>query len=151
MRNDLWRFVLSGVGAALFLGLCTYVFLNYERYYPLITGFSQDPSSYEGRVIELEGKIVEREGRYYIASTSNIPVEIKYDWSKEGSSKPGSAVILGVLHKEGIIEVLGIHPRKHHMVKYYVSGLGIIIFLFIFFKEWRVSLKGFKERGERGA
>jgi len=129
--------------------LCTYTFINYDDHYPSIKGFSENPALYEGRIIEMEGRIIEKNNEYYILSTSNIPVRLRYDWSRWTPSESGTVALIGIMHRDFSIEVIDREPERDHMIKYYVSIIGFIIFLFIFLKDWRITLKGFKERHDK--
>ena len=136
---------ISLAALVVFLLLSAYSFSMYERYYPSITGFSKNPQMYDGRIIEAEGRIYQSDGRYFLETTSNIPVEIVSDKEIE-VPKLGSGVVVGRLRGDGTLQVEDIHIEDYHDFKYAVSIAAFLVFLAFFFRAWRISLRGFAVR-----
>ena len=123
------------------------IFLDYEDHYPTLTSFLRDSRAYEGKLMMIEGRIIERGGNHYVVSTSNIPVRIVYEQSEFEDLRSPAVAVLGELTGDGGIKVFEVHHEKFLTIRYYVSFIVFIMFLFFFFKEWKLTLRGFSERG----
>jgi hypothetical protein len=136
------RLLLSFIGMIGLVLLSIFLLTYYEDYYPSIKDLNENPERYDQLLTEQYGRIKEFREEGFILLSGNEEILVK---TKE-IRKPiqGSLSILGIFHKEGFIELSDVHYFDYNNSKYVVSVIGLIIFLFIFFKEWKITSRGFK-------
>jgi|SRR3989344_2101411 len=137
------RIVIFAIGVIGLLFLSIFSLTNYNHYYPSIKNFNDNPEKYEGITTEQHGVIKEINKNEFIFSIGNQDILVKSDFEIR-KPKQGSVDIIGVFRKEGFIELKDIHYFDYNNSKYLTSVIGLIIFLFIFFKEWKLTFRGFK-------
>jgi hypothetical protein len=106
--------------------------------YPVFEPF--DLEEHEGEKIALYYmKIVEREGSVYYAETSLTGKRVRI--LSDGDFAPGEVVSFYGLIKEGMLvnEEYRLHPYPNAL--YYLSALGLMLFLVLFLRKWRFSLR----------
>ena len=57
----------------------------------------------------------------------------------------GQIYVLGTLNVDGTANALDVHDLSYNYLKYFISFFALVIFLFIFFKEWKFKKWGFVE------
>lgn len=59
--------------------------------------------------------------------------------------KYGEVLVYGIIKKDRSIQAIAVHNYNYNYLLYTISGItGIIIFL-IFLKQWKLTLRGFKD------
>ena len=126
------------------VSIMLYSYENYHKYYPSLATFQNDPESLEGVKAENCGiaeyvskdQLVIRGGYERIQVKANNPRYPKY----------GTVCVIGYYNKEGYIEAEDIRYNDYIFVKYFLSSLSILYIIYVFFKEWKLTRKGFIEK-----
>lgn len=109
------------------------------------------PEEYDGAIWQIGGSIVETDNTFvYVADdTANRPIKIlKFEGLETVNLKLDAITVVGVFEKDGEFFIpMKVRVHKYLFLKYVVSFIGLFMFLYIFFKEWKLTLKGFKPRG----
>ncbi len=133
-------FVIVGITGLILMSI--FSLTNYNNYYPSIKDLNENPSRYDGILTEQYGLIKEIKEDSFILVSGDSRILVKANNIREPTQ--GSVNILGVFNKESFIELKNIHYSDYNNTKYLVSIMGLIMFLFIFFREWRITFRGFK-------
>ena|SRR3989344_9053241 len=67
--------------------------------------------------------------------------------SGSGIIKPvyGETVLFLDFKKDGIIKLIDYHNYNYNYFLYVISFFAFVVFIVIFFKEWKITLRGFKD------
>ncbi len=101
--------------------------------------------------IELEGTIYENINNsafYFDVFGFNKPILVTFEQRDQPfpDSKLHTLAIWGSFYYDGTFYMKEGRITYFHITKYIVSFIGLIWFLVIFFKEWKITIKGFEER-----
>lgn len=108
-----------------------------------IENYFGDPEKYGGIKIENFGRIVNiSEDHFYFDIGS---AKLKVFGSGIRIPILGEMVIYLDYRKDGIIEMIDFHTYDYNFILYGISFAALIVFVFIFLKEWKFSWKGFKD------
>ena len=61
----------------------------------------------------------------------------------------GETMVYGTFHPDGTIQAAAVHNYNYNYFLYFFSFFAGIFVLFIFHQEWRITLHGIEERGNR--
>tara|TARA_Y100000310_G_scaffold202322_1_gene202456 strand:- start:474 stop:893 length:420 start_codon:yes stop_codon:yes gene_type:complete len=136
------KLLFSFIGIIGLVLLSIFSLTQYDNYYPSIKDLNENPERYDQLLTEQYGRIKEFREDGFILLSGNEEILVKTKNIRNPIQ--GSLSILGTFHKEGFIELNNIHYFDYNNSKYVVSVIGLIIFLFIFFKEWKITSRGFK-------
>lgn len=131
------------VAAIALIALMYYSYEYHDRYYPSATDFLKDPVKYDGRITEQQGRIGNITNESFVAFFGEDSVLVKYPNVEK--PKYGFLTFVGYYKKEGYIEAKEIRHNNYNDGKYIFSVVGMIIFLFIFFREWKITSRGFED------
>lgn len=133
-------FILIGITGLVLLSI--FSLTNYNNYYPSIKDLNENPERYNKILTEQYGLIEEIKEDSFILVSGDSKILVKAN----NIRKPiqGSVNILGVFNKDGFIELEDIHYSDYNNTKYLASIIGLLLFLFIFLKEWKITSGGFK-------
>lgn len=138
--------------------LCIYSYLEYNKYYPSITAIKQNPEQYMEKIVEYRsGDITEinEAGKTFIYTSGKESIQVNY--SQNFTPKPAISGQTSILVKlsQNYVELVDIHNHDYNSYKYLISVLGIIIFIYYFFKEWKFNKFRFipkiPEHGDKNA
>ena len=120
-----------------------YSYQVYKNNYPFINSYLQNPDEHKGKELYSTGKILEITKDYFIFDTGLKEIKITHNKNiKITLTKFGLTEIL-VTEKEGEFNLITHHNQNYNFSKYILSGIGFIIFLLIFSKEWKLTKRGF--------
>tara|TARA_Y100000310_G_scaffold85243_2_gene82058 strand:+ start:597 stop:1064 length:468 start_codon:yes stop_codon:yes gene_type:complete len=133
-----WIFLVLGV-----VLLCAYSYSYYNEHYPSLSSYLKD-DVYEGRIAENCGKMGEKveDGFELIYGKDKIFVKTDEEVKRP---KWGFVCVLGE-YSNGTILMRKYHSADYNNIKYGISFIALIIFAFIFFREWEIKGLRFKER-----
>jgi len=81
-------------------------------------------------------------GGFYLAYNEQI---IPIHYSEEYSPPHfGNILVYGTFNKEGYVEAIGIHNYDYNYVIYFISLIAFFFGVWLFFKEWKITYRGFK-------
>ena len=136
------KLLFSFIGMVGLILLSMFSLTQYNDYYPSVKDFNENPEKYDQLLTEQYGRIKEFREEGFILLLGDEEILVK----SKSIRKPiqGTLSILGTFHKEGFIELHDFHYFDYNNSKYVISIIGLIMFLFIFFKEWKITSRGFK-------
>ena len=108
-----------------------------------ISNYLKNPQEFGNYQDELFGKIVNMsQGHFYF----NIgDKNIKIYGSGVKKSVLGETVLFVDFKKDGKIQLIDYHNYNYNYFIYIISFFALIIFVIIFFKEWKFTSRGFKD------
>lgn len=131
--------------------LLIFVSLIYDRAYfadAVHPGFSfnkylQDPGLYGGEKVEVFGTFRNfSENSFYFNLGDK---EIKIYGSNVEKPILGETVLYLDFRKDGIIELIDYHNYNFNYALYALSLMAVLLFIILFFKEWKFSFGGFED------
>lgn len=137
--------LLSLVSLALLVGLVVYSSLVYHEIDPSIGYLRENPERLNNRLIELSGEFVEEDGNLYLVSGKD-KIMVKANGLDTSNAYLGLVGIKGLYKKEGFVELVETHRYNYIFLKYPLSLFAFMVFIFIFFKEWRITRRGLECR-----
>ena len=130
--------------AILLLALMMYYsYTSHDKYYPSISDFVKDPEKYDDIFTEQQVNVYNITADSFMARFGNDEVLVKYKNARQ--PKYGLLTFTGYYKKAGYIEATEVKYNDYSHGKYLFSFIGLFIFLYIFFKEWKITLRGFKD------
>ena len=127
-----------------FFSLLSYEFYLSKPYYPATIGeFASSPSKYEGAETEFTGPLINLSEAHFYMSVNQVPLKVYFSGQK--APKAGQVYARVILNRDATATALETHNMDYNYLKYYVSALGFILFLLIFFKEWKIKKLRFVE------
>lgn len=114
---------------------------NPERSFNL-RNYTQNPQKFAGQY-EQFGKIINISQDHFYFSAGGESIKV----FGSGIKTPvyGETVIFVDYRKDGRIELIDYHNYNYNYILYALSLLALIIFIVIFFREWRITLRGFRD------
>ena len=100
-------------------------------------------SKYEGAETEFTGHLINLSEDYFYMSVNQVPLKVYFSGQK--SPKSGQIYAHIILNRDLTATAIETHNMNYNYLKYYVSALGFILFLLIFFKEWKIKKLRFVE------
>lgn len=136
--------IISIIALILFLILSIYMVSYHSLYYPSIDDLLSNPEKFHNKLVEQYGVVSDKiEGSFYINWGNE---KIKVISNETGITKYGYTTVYGIFKKEGYIQALKLHHHNYNNLKYLVSILAGLIFIYLFFKEWKIIKGGFKRK-----
>ena len=106
--------------------------------------FLQDPKTYGGYRGERFGAITEVYDNYFYFSVGERVLKV---FGKAEKPRFGEVTAHLEFRKDGTIQLLAYHHYKYNLFLYAVSLVAFGIFLRLFFREWRLTKRGFEAKG----
>lgn len=103
--------------------------------------YLENPEKYGGVKSQRMGKIMEINYGYFLFSGSDKPIKVI---GKIERPILGETLIYVHYRKDGIIELIDYHNYNFNYILYLISLFAIAVFLIIFFKEWKLTKRGFE-------
>ncbi len=130
------------IAALLLAGMMYYSYAEHDRYYPSISDFAKNPEKYDGMITEHQMQVYNITNESFMARFGDDSILVKY----QNAQKPkfGMLTVLGYYKKEGYIQAIKIRYNNYNNGKYILSVFGLFLFLIIFFREWKITLRGFE-------
>ena len=107
-----------------------------------ISNYLSSPEKYDGYKMEVMGRIVKISQEHFVFNIGSMDLNIL----GSGIQKPvlGETALYVNFRGDGTIEMIDYHNYNYNHVLYIISLIAIILFLTIFFKEWKITSGGFK-------
>ena len=133
--------VLILVVVLLLIENISYSYHNIDKF--TITKYLENPQKYGGVKLENFGKIVSISQDHFYFDIGSRDLKIY----GSGIKRPilGELVVYTNYNKNGRIEMIDYHTYDYNYVIYGISFIALIIFIIIFFVEWKFSRRGFKD------
>lgn len=141
---------LAGIGyfLVLILVLTIYVHDNLRDVDKAKEGFTiinylKNPQKYGDHKAESMAKIINISQDHFYINVGNTNLKVM----GSGIRRPvlGETAVFLNYRKDGIIELVDYHNYNCNYVLYFVSFFAIIISIIIFFREWKITARGFKD------
>ena len=139
LLNRIWYFFLI----VLIAGLLFYNHPSFGKEPFLLDDFLVSPEKYHNMEREFVGTVYNKTADYFYMNINSKQIKIIYPDVREPVF--GELSVYGRADKAGFVEALEIHYRDYMTSMYFVSLIAFLIFLKIFFREWRLSKGGFAE------
>jgi len=99
-----------------------------------------------GKETQHFGKIINiSEGHFYIhTGSSNLRIESSY-MPEVRKVRFGETVVHVMPREGGIVEGIDYHNYDYNYLLYIISFIALVVFIVLFFKEWRVTFGGFED------
>lgn len=133
------------------IGLSVYSFARPLKDQDSVSFFLKNPDYYDGIIAENSGPIEDIQEFSFVMVKGKNKILVKHDGTIGEVRKPilGTMDLVGIYHKEGYIEATDFRYDDYNFVKYILSAISFIIFTIYFFKEWKLTWKGFEIRGAK--
>ena len=127
----------------LFVLLSVDFYLSKKYYVSSSDSFLDNPSKYSGQLSEFAGPVINSSESGFYMSVNRRPLKVYYS----GIEKPkfGQLYAHVKLNGDGTATALEVHKLSYNYLKYIISFFAFIIFLFIFFNEWKIRKWRFEE------
>ena len=92
------------------------------------------------------GKVINiSEDHFYLRTvSSNIRID-SLGMPKVRKAKYGETVVHVIYREKGVVEGVDYHNYDYNYILYVVSFFSLFVLLFVFFKEWKLTLRGFED------
>ncbi|MBS3096723.1 hypothetical protein J4480_04755 [Candidatus Woesearchaeota archaeon] len=129
--------ILYLVVLTIFFLLSADFYLKKGFYPPSSDEFLSNPSKYAGQNTKFTGSIINITANSFYMRVNQKPIKIHYP----GMEKPkfGQVYTLVRLNHDGTATALQVHNLSYNYIKYILSFFAFILFLFIFFREWKLD------------
>jgi hypothetical protein len=145
--NRLWPKIIL---AAVILALCLYSQFEYSRRHSSIDDVKKDPDRFENVSFRSEGTVrnlvvEEGESRFgFIVMGDEIQAIYR---GKTVIEEGDYVIVFGTLHmKQGFLLVDRLHIYRDIRRLYALSVVGLVLLLFVFFRDWSFSWRTFEWR-----
>jgi len=101
------------------------------------------PGKYEGHKGQRFGKIVNISQEYFYLDLGTHTIKVIGSGVKKAVY--GETVFFIDFKRDGIMELIDYHNYNYNYFLYIVSFFAFLLFIYIFFKEWKLTLGGFKD------
>lgn len=108
-----------------------------------IKKYLENPQKYGGVKIENFGRIVNISQDHFYFDIGSTDLKVFGSGVKEPVL--GEMVVYLDYRKDGRIKMIDFHTYDYNFILYGISFIALIVFIFIFLKEWKFSWKGFKD------
>ena len=107
-----------------------------------IRGYLNDPQKYGSHQIESMVKITAISEDHFYVNLEGTQLNVV----GSGIKMPvfGQTAAFLDFRKDGTIKLIDYHNYNYNYLLYIMSFFALIVFLIIFFKEWKITLRGFK-------
>lgn len=97
------------------------------------------------RKAQIFGKIINISKDHFYIDTGSLNRRIEFS-NMPGIRKAryGETVVYVIFRKDGMIEGIDYHNYDYNYLLYFLSFIALIVFLVIFFREWKFTLRGFE-------
>ncbi len=147
MGRNFKKLKIVGYFSAVILMLFLFAYDNYftnnrSKNNFTVNNYLANPKEYGGLQLEALGVIGNISENYFYFDMGGRSIKV----FGSGIKRPvlGETLVFLDYRKDGVIKLIDYHNYNFNYVLYAVSFLSVIIFILIFFKEWKITLRGFK-------
>ena len=105
--------------------------------------YIKNPELYGGHKAERLAKIVNISRDHFYIRIGDKDVNVMGSNIKRPTM--GESVFFLNYRKDGIIELIDYHNYNYNYLLYSISFIAVILFFIIFFKEWKLTKRGFRD------
>jgi len=109
--------------------------------------FQKNPEAYQGITKQIMGKYVKTTNYGFILNYNGQQMPILYDYA-HNPPKYGEILVYGTFQNDGTIQALEVHNYDYNYIIYLISFIAFLFIVQLFFKEWKLTKKGFIPRRE---
>lgn len=119
----------------IFIILSVDFYLSKKYYSPSSDDILANPKEFSGKKFTFIGPVINASSSSFYLYINHRPLRVHY----KDLQKPvlGQIYILATINHDGTANALDVHDLSYNYIKYFISFLAFIIFLFIFFREWK--------------
>jgi len=117
---------------------------NIKKYGFSLNNYLENPDRHGNRTDERFGRIVNISTDYFYFDTGGTTIKIYGPGVRKAVY--GETALLLSYGKDGKISMIQYHNYNYNYFLYAVSVLAVIVFIIMFFKEWKMTLRGFKSK-----
>ena len=128
---------------AAFILLTIDFYLTKKYYQPRIDDMVSNPKLHEGKIAEYAGPVLNVSSDSFYMLINRRPLKVYY--ANLEKPKLGQVYVQVKLNADGTANGLQVHVLSYNYLKYYVSIFAALLFLFIFFREWKFKKWRFVE------
>ncbi|MDP6547558.1 MAG: hypothetical protein QF917_01195 [Candidatus Woesearchaeota archaeon] len=125
------------------LTLSLYYLVVYDSQAPSADNFFPNPELYSGQKLEFAGRVLNHTNDYFYMKTNQRILKVYYP--ALNPPKFGQIEVITVLNADGTLTAAAVHNSDFNYFKYLLSLLTIPLFLFIFFREWKIKNWRFRQ------
>lgn len=141
MKPNKFFYWICAVAAIGILAYNNYTYGNPDEGYFSIENYLKNPEQYGGHTEEHFGNIVYAgKDRFYL-SLGTTTLEV---YGSIESPVLGETAVFLDFGKDGKIRMIGYHNYNYNYLLYAASVLALVVFAILFFKEWKLTPRGFK-------
>ena len=118
-------------------------YLSKKYYTPSSNDIFTNPEEFSGKKLTFIGPVINISSSSFYMRINHRPLKVYYKELR--NPVLGQIYVIGTLNSDGSVNALNVHDLSYNYVKYFISFFALIIFLFIFFKEWKFKKWGFIE------
>jgi len=134
--------ILYIIGIVILSGLSIYSYIYHINYAPSVYDLLENKDKYNGFKTEYVGTIINKTNDYFYLKSENTEIKVLYSNVRE--PKFGQIRVYGIFEKEGYIRALDVQYHDYNFLKYILSLAGFVWFIIIFFREWKITKRGFE-------
>lgn len=148
MALTTYRSGISSISIVLFIVLSLYSVHWYKENDITLQYILNHPELFDGKTIALDSvEIVNSYDNSFFIGQDGAVVEIRGFGISDYGWLSNTVSLVGIIRVgEGFIEAQQVHHHKYDGVRYLVSPIGLLVFLYFLFTEWKVTKKGMVER-----
>ena len=141
LHKKLWFFLALIIIVSLMF-YETEFYSNYSKNNFGLQNYLENPEKYGNYRSESFGSIVNISQDYFYFDAGGEYIKV----FGKNIQKPvlGETVLYLDYRKDGNIAMMDYHNYNYNYVLYAISFLAVVVFVFLFFKEWKLTRRGFK-------
>ena len=110
-------------------------YLSRHYYEPYIEDFFKEPAKYESVKVGLDGPVLNISADSFYMGTKKREIKVYYNNLQK--PKLGQVSVLAELRSDGTAKAIELHVNNYNYLKYVLSAIAFVVFLFMFFNEWK--------------
>lgn len=118
-------------------------YLSREFYPPSADMFLNEPFKYAGNKIAFAGNFLNASANSFYVSVNRRPIKVHYSLQEKPNF--GQISVLAMANSDGTVSAIEVHNLSYNYLKYIISFFAFTLFLFIFFREWKLKRWRFVE------
>ena len=120
----------------------TKYYADYSRNNFNLKNYFENPQKYGNYRSEVFGKIVNISQDHFYFDVGGERIKVLGKGIQK--SVLGETVLYVEYKKDGNIVMIDYHNYNYNYILYAISFLAVVVFVFLFFKEWKITSRGFK-------
>ena len=132
-----------------FLGILTALYIEHYKNFKTrlnLQNIIENPEKYTGTYYQTMGRVVKVDHDFFYLLDTEANKEIPVLYPNHHVHKNDHLVTYGPFTSEGYMIAADIRFQSSEPFKYLISLFAGIFFLWMFFREWRLTTSGFEER-----